>query len=249
MDEPNEVESFFNDEKPYSKNAFVKDPDLVTTKLNYYGKNNYSEDDIVRMRRAGLPKPQDCSYVDWKMPIKKTPKHQAIAYMLATGLSNAEIARQLGMSSNRIHQIARTRRMAHEVKAIQWKMYGETPAKRFNAILPKAIEVAEALMHDDMVKPQTRADVAFKFMDRALGKPKQEVELSGSLIRNLLEELDGKTIEIPKSEIEEAIVNQIENPNEELSPQQEEALENSIKADDSTLEDIFKKLEGEEDNS
>lgn len=79
-----------------------------------------------------------------------------------------------------------------EIKHIRYKLYGKDTKKRFNEILPHAIDITERLLHDPFTKPSTKFQAAQEIMDRALGKPKQTIDHEGSLIRSLFDKLDGK---------------------------------------------------------
>jgi hypothetical protein len=75
-----------------------------------------------------------------------------------------------------------------------------------DTILPVAIKVALQVMLDPNTKAQTRADAAFRFMDRVMGRPTQHVELNDNLIRQVYEKLDShNVIDIAEKRIENAI--------------------------------------------
>jgi hypothetical protein len=142
------------------------------------------------MKRSGLPKPQDVPWSQWLAPKKLKHRYRLIAYMAASGLNNTQIAEQIGIKPTRVNVILSSQRVKLEIKRVQAEIFIKDPQKRFMQILPKAIETAEGVMDNDLVKPSIRADVAFKFMDRALGKPKETHEVKTSSIRELFEKLE-----------------------------------------------------------
>lgn len=114
------------------------------------------------------------------------PHHYSIAYMTVTGMKAGEIAKEVSMDPAYINQLMHSPPFQEFCQKIHWKIFGQDAQRRFKHILPKAIDTAENLMKDEMVKPSIRKDIAFGFMDRALGKPLQQVEVHTSSIKDLL---------------------------------------------------------------
>ena len=119
-------------------------------------------------------------------------KNEMICYLAAQGRSTAEIAESLGISKDTVRLKLGDERMQFEIKHLRYKLFGKDHRKRFNEILPHAIDATERILLDPNSKDRVRFAAAQEVMDRALGKPKQTVEHEGSLIRALIEKLDGK---------------------------------------------------------
>lgn len=134
----------------------------------------------IDLKQDNLPEPQKVTAY----------RVRAMLYLAALGQSPRQIAYQLNCSDARVRQVLKSQSAQKEIERIQSELFLAQPQKMFNKILPGAVRTAERIMKDKTQKGSTRADVAFKFMDRALGKPKQEIEHSGSPVRQLFDQLD-----------------------------------------------------------
>ncbi len=116
-----------------------------------------------------------------------------IAYLAAQGKTHAEIAEVLGTTSRTIGAIIATERMQFEIKRTQHKLFGQDNkaiANQFKDMIPKALDTMREIIDNPNVKPQLRFSAAQEIFDRSLGKPKQTVELEGSLVKDLYDRLD-----------------------------------------------------------
>lgn len=154
-------------------------------------------DTIRAMKDAGLEKPKDIRYKDWnQIEELSKPKYHTIAYLAVRGLGVKEIAEAVSMSDGQVRVILDSERMKFEIKHLQYKLIGQDVQKRFKSMVPAAIDILEEVMQDESSKPATKLDAAKEVMDRALGKPQQNIKHEGSLIRELFEKMDGKTIDV-----------------------------------------------------
>lgn len=187
-------------------------------------KKVYDPADLVKMAKAGLPKPKDCTWAQWVGPKKRlNPRHKLIAYMTAQGAKVKDIAKEVGMSEYRVTVVRNSTRAKEYIDYLQYSLYGKPAEVRFKEILPEAINRAEEIMSNPNEKSSLVADVAFKFMDRALGKPKTQIEHSGNLIRDLFDQID-----------------EIKKVKKEISVE-------SVNIDDAEFVDVPKKLVGIKD--
>lgn len=188
----------------------TKSPDLDFQEVEK--KCPYTRAQIAEMRRKKMKKPDDCPVADWTAPLTFRNHHYAIAYMHVMGMKNSEIAKELNLNANNIGKLLNSDRMRELCAKVRFKYFVVDTKKRLDMVLPKAIDVAEEIMLNKKVKPSTRADTAFRFMDRSLGKPVQQFEVGGNVVKQLLDRLieketpkvlDVKTIEA-NNEIKEA---------------------------------------------
>lgn len=112
--------------------------------------------------------------------------HFSIGYMSVAGAKPEEIAKEVGLRPDYIRQLLNKPEMIQLCEKIHWQMFGKDVKKRLENILPKAIDVNEKLMMNELVKPSIRKDIASDFMDRSLGKPVQPLNVQTSSIRELL---------------------------------------------------------------
>lgn len=136
-----------------------------------------------------------------------------IVYLAAEGKTNAEIAMVLNITSDTVRLKLGTEQMQFAVKHMRYKLYGKDHKKRFEEILPHAIDVTEEILLDPNAKQATRFAAAQEVMDRTLGKPKQTVEHEGSIVRALFEKLDEKKTVQPIIDV--GVPELLENPNNE----------------------------------
>jgi len=136
---------------------------------------------------------------------KLSDKHKFIAILIAQGYSQRSIAREMNYTESRISLIVNSPIFQEEVQKHRELMFDElTLDSNFKRIAPVAARVAEDIMLDGGARQSLKADIAFKFLDRALGKPKQQIEHTGSVLREMLEilqkEENKKTIDVTPEE-------------------------------------------------
>ena len=119
---------------------------------------------------------------------KTRDKHRVrlICYLKAIGMRNKDIASSVGCSPAEVGRILKSESAQAEIERIQHEIFVSQPAKMFESILPQAVRIAVNAMMSRKTKASVRVDAAFKFMDRALGKPTQTVEHNTNLVRELI---------------------------------------------------------------
>lgn len=149
---------------------------------------------IDDMQKCGMARPSWIPMVDWNINVTTMgPIHHLICYMACYGMPAVEIARKLNKSNSWIKHFLRTQDAKTCITEHQMRIFGMEPRKWIEkTILPLAVQTALDIMNDKDVKAQTRLNAAVTFMDRGLGKPKQEIEVVDSTIRQLLERLDAR---------------------------------------------------------
>lgn len=119
---------------------------------------------------------------------KARDKHRAkvICYLKAIGFKNKDIAAAIGGTSAEVTRVLKSQSAQEEIERLQSEIFVAEPAKIFESILPQAVRIAVNAMMSRKTKSSVRVDAAFKFMDRALGKPTQTVEHKTNLVRELI---------------------------------------------------------------
>jgi hypothetical protein len=123
---------------------------------------------------------------------KTRDKHRQklICYLKAIGMKNKDIANSIGGTSEEVSRVIKAESAIAEIDRIQHEIFVAQPAKMFESILPQAVRIAVDAMMSKKTKTSVRVDAAFKFMDRALGKPSQQVEVSHNLLKDLIQKMD-----------------------------------------------------------
>mgnify|MGYP003342277741 FL=1 len=130
---------------------------------------------------------------------KSRDKHRArlICYLKAIGFKNKDIAAAVGGTVEEVYRVIRSESAQSEIERVQQEIFVHEPAKMFETILPQAVRIAVSAMMSRKTKASVRVDAAFKFMDRALGKPTQPVEHSTNLVKELITKLNDSVPEPP----------------------------------------------------
>lgn len=124
--------------------------------------------------------------------LKAKINHRAkvICYLKAIGFKNKDIAASLSAPIGEVYRVLKSHSAQDEIERIQHEIFVTEPAKMFETILPQAVKIAVNAMMNKKTKTSVRVDAAFKFMDRALGKPTQHIEHEHNLVKELITKLD-----------------------------------------------------------
>jgi hypothetical protein len=121
---------------------------------------------------------------------KVNHRGKVICYLKAIGFKNKDIASSLNCPINEVYRVLKSESALAEIDRIQQEIFVTEPAKMFETILPQAVKIAVNAMMSRKTKTSVRVDAAFKFMDRALGKPTQHIEHEHNLVKELITKLD-----------------------------------------------------------
>lgn len=196
-DRPDDMQTNFGGEAPSNTN----DPSIAKSKITEAESLNLgpdkspnpsglSYDTLQALRKAGYPKPEGVSWPLWMGPKKLGHRHELICMYAASGKSNTEIARDMGYTDHRMSIILNTPRVKMSIQNLRNKLYGEDVHSRFQRMLPKAVDVVEKILDNPQERPGIRLKAANELMNRAIGKPKETVEIKTNSIRDVFEYLD-----------------------------------------------------------
>jgi len=123
---------------------------------------------------------------------KQSMRSKAMIHMAALGWTKKQTAEYLGISPARVQAVLGTQSAKQQIFKLQEELFVRDPQKMFLQILPSAVKVAKTVMLSKKTTNSVKVDTAFRFMDRALGKPVQEIKHEGNAIRELFMALDRK---------------------------------------------------------
>ena len=116
-------------------------------------------------------------------------RHRMIAFYLAAGLPQVEIAKALDFSPEHISRVATSPLIQAEVQALQERAGMKAITFRMEQIAEDALEVAYDVMMDRATSANVRVTAAFNFLHQVIGKPLQrqvhEVYDYGQLLTEL----------------------------------------------------------------
>lgn len=159
--------------------------------LDSLEESSFTDEKISELKALGFKKPAKVSWGRWIGPKEHNHVHNLIVQLAAVGTSNNNIAEAVGLTPSRISIILSQPEMKSKIAKVQEQYWGSNADKRFKHLLPKAIDVAERVLNESS-DDKLQVDVAFRLMDRALGKPKQEVAVTGNLLSELMSRLDNQ---------------------------------------------------------
>lgn len=161
---------------------------------------DYTPDDVNRWKSLGIQMPEFVSSSDWKVSGPLTANQRLVCHLAAIHLENKAIVRTTHLEEGYVSKIINSKIGAMTIDQIQSQLFSEDYKKSINKVMPLAIKQATKDMMDPNNKGSTRVDAAFKFMDRVLGKPVQQIEMKDTTIRGVYEYLDkmakGEAIEV-----------------------------------------------------
>lgn len=115
------------------------------------------------------------------------------AWMSASGCPSSVIAQELGLTEYDVNISLELTSVREKIKRIKDDYWGASLTQQFDRVAPAALTYFEQVINDEVpgIKPGDKIHAAQWVLEKATGKPKQEVEVSGDFgIRRLFAELD-----------------------------------------------------------
>jgi|ERR1035437_304834 hypothetical protein len=156
---------------------------------------------------------------------------RSICQFAALGLSPQRIANNVGIPTNRVRIILAAKSAQVEIKKLSEQVWEFDKKKAFERMAPEAADKVLKLMRSDTVKDTVQLEACKVILDRAYGKPIQQIEQTTTLIKDVLIKLQEKN----REEVEEA---KIVPEDKESLPSNSVSKENE---DKDPLEDILMK--------
>lgn len=121
-----------------------------------------------------------------------SPRHRKLAELFAQGLSNADVAKALGLSGSRVSVLKNNSYIAEEIRRIEERIYEDTVANRLKNLADPALSHLESVLKDrtNRVKSIEKTDVAKWIVEKVDGKAAQKIDLGASMLGGLLDRLD-----------------------------------------------------------
>lgn len=146
---------------------------------------------IALMRASGQPRPEDVSPEVWQSAKEDISALDVrMLQQISLGGTPASVAKMNGHSLSYINRLIKSETGKAKLEALYSGIYQEEAKRAIEEILPVAIKTAFQIMIDDKTKANVRSENAFRFMDRALGRPIQQVEMTHDLAKRVYRALD-----------------------------------------------------------
>lgn len=164
-------------------------------------------------------KPEGVTWGDFALVPGKpiTPGHRRICQLFAMGLSNKEVAEEVGFTEPRIATLRSNTLMVREIARLQEKVFEETIQDRMKGLGTSALDVLESAVRDEtkQFKSSERLSAAQWLIEKLDGKAAQKHDIGENLLGVLMDRLDARKTEAPK-QIEQRDVSDIETAVKEV---------------------------------
>ena len=137
--------------------------------------------------------PAKAAKVNWPErlgPKKVSYKHDFIIRLAALGFKQCEIAERTGYSQTRLSLILNNSRIKKKILQVREQVFSKDPDTALRTMIPDALNVIREVIQNPQERAQTRIDASYRLLDRTHGKAKQSIDVGGSLIRDLFDQLD-----------------------------------------------------------
>jgi hypothetical protein len=145
---------------------------------------------IREMKRLGHGRPKGLPVSEWNEPLEMNHRHDEIITLMLCGYSKKRIAEQIGMAYQYVVDITNSPLFKH----VYWQKRKErdlaVDRKRLHAHFDDALEVMESVMLDEDEKGSVRLDAAKYIVDQAIGKAKQDVEVKGTVLMDVMHSIE-----------------------------------------------------------
>lgn len=169
-------------------------------------------------------------FIEVKIPRGINPKQELACHMLAIGMKQSEVAKQVGATASTIRSWQCREDLAFLIKQLQWRIFGKDPKARFDSLMHAAIDALREIVTDSKIKPSARIAAAKEILDRSLGKAEQKHTHEHGSMKELFEKLDEMkenqkaiTVESGKKDIEDVdfiqIAEQVESEVQSTVPE------------------------------
>jgi hypothetical protein len=188
-----------------------------------------SKKEIDQMKEAGISKPDFIPWAEWNGPKKLSHRHMLIAQFLAAGWRQKDICEKMQITQSRLSMIANSELMKQEVKRVREVQFHASGLQQtLDTLAPAAVQVLGDLVTDPKARGAHKLKAAQEILDRTKGKPLQQVEHSGSLVKDMfqyitMQDQKEKEIQQPKPlpvvEVDSVPIETTESPETSPSPE------------------------------
>lgn len=144
---------------------------------------------VKELKKAGIERPPEISSGTWHGPKKLRSRLDLVAFYSAHGLTNRQIAKEMGYTEGRISTILGTDVVKLRVKQIKKEFFSKETSARLDRALPQAMNVLEDALHNRTpgLKAEKVLDASLWLIKQRTGEGEEKAGTVGSLIRTLEE--------------------------------------------------------------
>lgn len=177
---------------PTSSSGATKDGSTApnTKTIEEYTDSDVTLERITELKLKGFIRPPGVSKEKWNSAPEFTPDQLRAAKLLAGGTAVAIVARSLLLESMTIASWLAIPKFKDEIKVQQELLFGKDTRKRIEALGPRAVDAIEDVMDSPGTHPKLVLQAASYLLDQAVGKSKQEIEHKGTLLIDVLKQIE-----------------------------------------------------------
>lgn len=165
-------------------------PNIGDYDFNERSAGTYTAEDLEELKMMGMTKPEGVTWADWNSPRKMSNKHKLLAHLAAAGCAAKDIADELGLSVGRVQNLMNSQAIREHISHIQARQYGKQARSKLDALFDPAVDVVKEILQSSQEKGGVKLDAAKYVIDQKVGKAKQEVQVRGSILHELITRLD-----------------------------------------------------------
>jgi len=163
----------------------VKDPDGPPA-----GSIKLDPDVIREMKRQGMRMPQGVATSDWVEPAELNHRHDEIICLMLQGWTKKRIAAHMEMSYDYIVDITNSDLFQREYAEERRIRNLPIDRKRLESLFEDAISTVERVMLNPEERGTTRLDAAKFVVEQAIGKAKQDVDVKGTVLLDVINSIE-----------------------------------------------------------
>lgn len=148
------------------------------------------QEKIREMKQLGMERPPTIPAQRWFAPGELNARHELLFYRKAMGETTKQAALIAGFDYRYALSILSKVESQNRVRELQEVLFGKDIRKQMSTFAGKAFDVVDKMLEGgEDIKDSVQADMAKYILDQIVGKSKQEVQVQGNLLYELVTQL------------------------------------------------------------
>lgn len=183
--------------EPMTQHGVLMEEGVIPLEIEDLSDSTITEDLISELKLKGFIKPKNVSLKKWTEAPLLSTRLKDLVLKAAEGARSASLAKALSLPETEVREWLKHPVIELEIKSTQELIFGKDHRKKLEYLTPKALDVAEEILENPLAKDQIRLQAATYIIDQAIGKSKQELEVKGSLLLDVMRQIE-QLPEIPR---------------------------------------------------
>lgn len=205
-----------NKENPYNRILTAEQAELDALQSEEFETLSLTHPDLNEFPEVTQPaNPEGIYYKTGKVSSRRA---ETVYMLMASGATRNQIAQDLGCTPQTITHYMNSPQARERIDYHRERLMGRGVKKRIESIAHKAMDRVEHTIDDDKIKPETRLSAATYVLDHSLGKPKQSIEHSGSILGEIMDRINGSRLVNELTTLPESPKDDLDNFAESFAP-------------------------------